>query len=124
MTCGFWEPLKLQMKLAMLPLKGLDWDEKFPELEQEGWKEILTTFVELKNIKMPRCCIPVLEESTSKMRLFCLSDAAVFAGGLVIYAGRKLRTGEWSCAVFAPKSKLMDATIPRNEISAILLSTK
>ena len=22
--CGFWEPIKLQMRLAMLPLKGLD----------------------------------------------------------------------------------------------------
>ena len=30
--CGFWEPIKLQMKLAMLPLKGLEWDEKIPDL--------------------------------------------------------------------------------------------
>ena len=32
--CGFWEPIKLQMKLAMLPLNGLEWDKKIPELEQ------------------------------------------------------------------------------------------
>ena len=31
---GFWELIKLQMKLAMLPLNGLDWDEKIPEIEQ------------------------------------------------------------------------------------------
>ena len=35
--CGFWEPIKLQMKLAMLPLNGLDWDEKIPEIEQTKW---------------------------------------------------------------------------------------
>ena len=52
--CGFWEPVKLQMKLAMLPLKGFKWDEKIPELEQARWTEILTTFVELNNIQMPR----------------------------------------------------------------------
>ena len=35
--CGFWEPIKLQIKLAMLPLKCLEWDEKIPELEQTRW---------------------------------------------------------------------------------------
>ena len=77
--CGFWELVKLQMKLAMLPLKGLEWDEKIPELEQARWTEILTTFVELNNIQMPRCCILSSEELLSKIRLICLSDAAEFA---------------------------------------------
>ena len=72
---------------------------------------------------MPRHCIPSSDKSVSKIRLICLSDAAEFAGGAVIYAGRKLKTGEWSCTVLASKSKLMDATIPRNELSAILLCT-
>ena len=30
-SCGFWEPIKLQMKLAMLPLKGLEWDERISD---------------------------------------------------------------------------------------------
>ena len=108
----------------MLPLKGLDWDEKIPELEQAKWLEILTTFVELNDIQMPRCCIPSTEEPVSKIRLIRLSDAAEFAGGAVIYAGRKLKTGEWLCTVLASKLKLMDATILRNELSAILLCTE
>ena len=49
---------KLQMKLAMLPLKGLEWDEKISDSEQAKWSKILTTFVELNYIKMLRCCIP------------------------------------------------------------------
>ena len=73
---------------------------------------------------MPRCCIPSSEESVLKIRLICFSDAAEFADGAVIYAGRKLKTGEWSCTVLAFKSKLMDAMITRNKISAILLCTE
>ena len=122
--CGFWEPIKLQMKLAMLPLKGPDWDEEIPSTEQEKWTEIIAMFVDLNGIQMPRCCIPSDEESESKIRLICLADAAEFAGGAVVYAGRKLKSGNWSCSILASKSKLMDATIPRNELSAILLCTE
>ena len=122
--CGFWEPIKLQMKLAMLPLKGLEWDEKNSDEEQAKWSDILMTFVELNDIQMPRCCIPSDKESISKIRLICLSDAAEFAGGAVVYAGRKLKSGGWSCTIMASKSKLMDATILRNELFAILLCTE
>ena len=72
------------MKLAMFPLKGLDWDKKIPKLEQARWLEILTTFIELNDIQMPRCCISSSEESVSKIRLICLSEATEFAGGAVI----------------------------------------
>ena len=82
--CGFWEPIKLQMKLAMLPLKGLDWDEEIPSIQQAKWTDIITTFVELNDIQMPRCCIPSDEASKSKIRLICLADAAEFAGGAVV----------------------------------------
>ena len=71
--CGFWKPIKLQLKLAMLPLKGLECDEKIPEMEQTKRSEILTTFVELNDIQRPRCCIPSNEDSVSKIRLICLS---------------------------------------------------
>ena len=42
----------------------------------------------------------------------------------MVYAGRKLKSGNWSCSILASKSKLIDATIPRNELSAILLYTE
>ena len=45
--CSFWEQIKLQMKLAMLPLKGLDWDEEIPSIQQAKWAEIITTFQSL-----------------------------------------------------------------------------
>ena len=113
--CGFWEPIKLQMRLAMLPLKGLDWDEQISSIQQATWTNIITSFIDLNNIQMPRCCIPSDEDSESKIRLICLADAAEFAGGAVVYAGRKLKSGNWSCSILASKSKLMDATLPRYE---------
>ena len=67
--CGFWEPIKLHMKLAMLPLKGLDWDEEISSTEQEKWTQIIAMFVDLNGIQMPRCCIPSDEESESKSSL-------------------------------------------------------
>ena len=81
--CGFWEPIKLQMKLAMLLLKGLEWNEKISDEDQTKWSEILMTFVELNDIQMLRCCILPDEESISKIRLICLSDAAESGGGVV-----------------------------------------
>ena len=50
-----------------------------------------------------------------------MSDAAACAGGAAVYAGRKLKNGLWTCRLLASRSKLMSATIPRNELSAIMM---
>ena len=41
--------------------------------------------------------------------------------GAAVYAGMETRPGIWSCSLLAAKSKMMKETIPRNELSAILL---
>ena len=41
-----------------------------------------------------------------------------------MYAGRKLKDSTWSCYLVASKSKLMNATVPRNELLAIMLGTE
>ena len=119
--CGFFEPVKLQMKLLTGSLKGRDWDEVLPEGDQIMWKEILKGYVDLPDITIPRLCIPGSGISSSKIRLLCLADAAEHAGGAAIYAGRELSPGTWSCSLLAAKSKMMKGTVPRNELSAILL---
>ena len=119
--CGFFEPVKLQMKLLTGSLKGKGWDEVLPEQDQILWREILKGYVKLPKIIIPRFCLPGTMVSSSKIRLICLADAAEFAGGAAIYAGRELGTGGWSCSLLAAKSKMMKETIPRNELSAILL---
>jgi len=40
---------------------------------------------------------------------------------MAVYAWRELNPGVWSCSLIAAKSKMIKETIPRNELSAILL---
>ena len=119
--CGFFEPIKLQMKLLTGSLKGKDWDEILPDEDQEVWRDILKGYVDLPKIAIPRFCLPGKNESKSKIRLLCLADAAEFAGGAAVYAGKEISPGIWTCSLLAAKSKMMKETIPRNELSAILL---
>ena len=84
----------------------------------------MATFVDLNKISVARCSIPADAESTTKIRLICVSDAAEHAGGASVYGGRKLMDGSWSCSLITAKSKRMKGTIPRNELSAILLMTE
>ena len=118
---GVWEPIKLQLKLQSVELNGKDWDEILGEEEQKKWKEKLVEFVTYKELTVNRCCVPSDEMSNSKIRLLGMADAAEGAGGAAVYVGRKLVDGTWSCSLMASKSKLMKDTIPRNELSAILV---
>ena len=121
---GFWEPIKVQMKLEMLPLQGKDWDEVLSEEDQVKWKNVLKTFVSLTNISIPRCCVPECFNPNSKIRMICLADAAEHAGDAAVYVGRRISPENWSCSLIAAKSRLMNGTIPRNTLSAILLCTE
>ena len=93
----------------------------FPAEDQEKWREILKSYVNIPEIIIPRFCLPEKRAEKGKIRLICLADAAEFAGGAVVYAGVETSPGTWSCSLLAAKSKLMKETIPRNELSAILL---
>ena len=60
----------------------------------------------------------------SGIRLICVTDAAITAGGAAVYAGRKIKDSSWSCTMVASKSKLMKATVPRSKLSAIMVGTE
>ena len=118
---GLWEPLKLQLKLHSANLNSLPWDKRVPEREEIFWKTKLPEFVEYENLSANRCAVPSDEESTSGIRLICISDAGISAGGAAVYIGRKIKDGSWSCSLLFSKSRLMKATVPRNELAAILI---
>ena len=61
--CGFFEPIKFQMKLQTSSMKGKDWDEVLPDQDQERWREILKGYVNLPEIKIPRFCLPSKRDS-------------------------------------------------------------
>ena len=123
-SCGFWEPWKLQLKLMSQSLSGMDWDDHIQQEDQDMWKSQLSRLVDFPTLSIPRICIPADKGSISGIRLICVTDAAINAGGAAVYAGRKLNNSTWSCALVASKSKLMKATVPRNELSAVILGTE
>ena len=51
-------------------------------------------------------------------------DAAAEACGAVIYAGVEVSPGVYTSSLIAARSKLVKATIPRNELTAIMLMTE
>ena len=119
--CGFEEPWKLQLKLMSQSLAGMDWDEYIRAEDQDSWKQQLSRLMNFPKLSIPRICIIADKDSFSGIRLICLSDAAITAGGA---AGRKLKDSTWSCTLVASKSKLMKATVPWNELPAIMLGTE
>ena len=118
---GLYEPMRLLLKLHQSKLNGIAWDEPLGEDLTNEWITRLDLLNQAANAAIPRAVAP--QESTGPLRLLCLSDAAATAGGAAIYAGRKLSNGRMSCSLLTAKSKLMDATVPRNELSAIMLMT-
>jgi hypothetical protein len=122
--CGFWEPVKVQLKLELRKIQEFGWDEVIPLEYQIRWKKILRDYVYLSEIRIPRFCLPSLKVSEPDIRLICLSDTAEFCGGAVIYVGRRHKNCSWSCSLLAAKSKMLHATILRNELSAILPCTE
>ena len=118
---GIWEPIKLQLKLHSAALNSTPWDKHISSEQELFWKTKLPEFVDYENLSANRCVVPPDAESTSAIRLLCLSDAGVSAGGAAVYAGRKTKDGSWSCSLLVSKSRLMKATVPRNELDAIML---
>ena len=89
--------------------------------EENFWKIKLTQFVKFPKLSATRCTTPLDSESISGIRLICLSHAGAAAGGAAIYAGRKLKDGSWTCNLLSSRPRMMKATIPRNELLAVMM---
>ena len=120
---GLFEPIKLQLKLAMRPLVDLDWEDPLPLEDQQYWKERFVEYIDYTTMQAKRSVIN-LEDGEKPIRLIGFSDAAEHAGGAVVYAGARQEDGSYTCRMLVAKSKLMHDTIPRNELSALLLLTE
>ena len=105
-------------------LAVMNWETFIPDENPSQWKQQLSKLVDLHELSVPRICIPADKDSLSGIRLICVTDDATTAGGAAVYSGRKLKDSTWSCSLVASKSKLMKATVPRNELSVIMLGTE
>ena len=121
---GWWEPLRLQMKLSLQDLNPLDWSDTVPDEYHETWIQHFMSLENAKTLSMPRCILPEESDPAWKLRLICVADAAEGAGGTAIYAGIKLPDGSYTCDLLLAKSRLMSHSVPRNELEAILLAAE
>lgn len=121
---GLWEPFKLQLKLDIAALNGTDWDTPIAEDYRDLWISRFRELTEIPSLEVPRCVVPVNAIDPKAIRLLGVSDAAESAGGAAIYASYMLSDGTYSCQLLVAKSKLMDMSIPRNELSAILIMSE
>ena len=80
--------------------------------------------MDFQKLSFPRICILADKDSVSRIRLICVTDAAITAGGAAVYAGRKLKDSTWNCSLVASKSKLMKAIVPQNELFECMLGTE
>ena len=120
---GIWEPYKLNLKLDCKLLQGQEWDAILPNDLQEHWTKRFQEFLEVPSMIARRAVVPIDAVDPSKIRLICLSDAGEYAGGCAIYASYLLKDGSYSSQLLTAKSRLMNFSIPRNELMAIKLMT-
>ena len=118
---GIWEPLKLQLKLLSAGIGSRPWDEKLKIDEQVFWKNILKRFVSFGELSARRFACPPGTDTTDNVRLVCFSDAGKDAGGAAVYVCTRSKEGNWFSSLLCSKSRLLKGTVPRNELSAILL---
>jgi hypothetical protein len=119
---GWWEPIRLQMKLSFQELNALDWKDPVPESLIETWVDHFRQLEGARDLTIPRCVIPLDAPADWKMRLIVLADAGEGAGGAAVYGGVEKPDGTFTCNLLLAKSRLMRHTVPRNELEAIVLA--
>ena len=122
--CGWWEPIKVQMKLSMQHLNGLEWTAPVPAEHRQEWVSLFNTMNKLKEIHIKRSIIPESTMPEQKLRVITVADAAAKSCGCAIYAGVEKDDGSYSCNLILAKSKMVHSTIPRNELEGVVLAAE
>jgi len=120
--CGWWEPVKLQMKLAMQGLVHLDWTEAIPVEERTVWMKLFPLMSQLKEISLPHYAFEK-GANPQNVRIIALADAAESACGCAVYAGMEVE-GSFSCTLLLARSKLVHNSVPRNELEGVVLASE
>ena len=81
---GVWEPCKLQLNFILQTLAGLEWDEHIRPENQDLWKYQLPQLVDFPRRSVSRICIPADKDSLSGIKLVCVADLAINAGGTAV----------------------------------------
>ena len=122
--CGWWEPLKVQMKLSLQHFNGLEWTAPVPEDQRKTWLKLFGIMNQIRTLTIPRCVLPVSVEPGYRIRLLTVTDAAADSCGCAIYAGVELPDSSYSSNLVYSKSKMVHGTIPRNELEGAVLGAE
>lgn len=122
--CGWWEPIKVQMKLAMQAFNSLDWKAPIPEHSRDEWQKLFILMNQVKEICIPRSVIPEEKMLDVPGRIITLADAANHACGCAVYVGFAKSDGTFTCDLILAKSKMVHGTIPRNELEGMVLAAE
>ena len=114
--CRWWEPLKVQMKLALQQFNGMDWTAPVPPEHQQQWARLFQLMNKARSITIPCCILPESVDPDYHLRLLTVTDAAANSCGCAIYASVELADGTYSSTLVYAKSKMVHGTIPRNEL--------
>ena len=122
--CGLFEIVKVQMKLALQGMNGLDWNSPVPKEQQTEWVKLFQIMNELKTVQLPRSVIPGDHAPGALVRLISVADAGLNACGAAVYAGVERLNGEYSCSLILAKSRMVHQTVPRNELEGVVLAAE
>lgn len=129
-TAEFWEPLgcleplKVKFKLDLKELQCYDWDDKISEALADMWKRNFCLMIKAREIPIRRSVVPANAIDPNSMELIATCDASARMCATAIYARFKLRDGSYSCALLTAKSRSSEQTVPRNELSGMVLAAE
>ena len=121
---GISEPVKASYKRSQSRINSLDWKDSIPQEERDFWTGQFEKWPEIGKISFPRSTIPRDAVFPLRGRLIACSDSSDQCGGACVYLGFKKTNGNWSCQLLTAKSKLMNMSVPRNELHSLLIATE
>ena len=121
---GLVNPITVLFKIMLQELwqGGLDWDVPVPENMEKRWRELTNLLSALKSLVIPR--LVLYSSNGAKYELIRFCDASERAYGACVYLRSKLQGSEYGMQLLTAKSRvspLKTLTIPRLELSAVLL---
>ena len=116
---GLIEPMKSMLKRSLASISHLDFSDKIPPEEIPVWKTHLMQWPALTELEFSRSVMPV---DSKEIRLIVVGDASSDAGGAAAYIGYRNNDGTWTNNLLFSKSRMLHASVPRNELQMLLLA--
>jgi len=121
---GLFEPYKAMLKRHLARLNSLSWDDPIPEVDRNLWGSQLKLWPDLGMLRSPRSAVPPDALRPLQARIICNTDASESCAGACVYLSFKLLSGSWSSQLLSAKSKLVNFSVPRNELEALVIGVE